>query len=526
MAHFYARNSGQSGKSSPDPAASRLGALNGDHFFSVSLERGRYLIRGDTHIFIGHALSARPGGMAQGAFLEWQWTGTGLLVKNDRYGLCPAYYVQTANGFAIATSVHRLIEEGVSGELDHDALSVFFRLGNFVGGDTPFKAIRALPPGVVFRWTEPADTPKGTEDVPVATVNVERDEACRIYGRLFSESVRRHSDTAPDAAVALSGGMDSRHILLELCRQGRRPKFCVTASFYKGVQSEDVDLAARVAQTLDVPHLLVEQQADWLQMERRKLRETHLCAFEHTWGVTVADFLRGKVGAVYDGLGGDVLSDCRWILTAQRHDMFRRHRFEALAEDFLGTEDGLRYLAPSLRGRLARERAVARLSAELRRHADTPNPTCRFVFWNRTRRAVALLPYGIWNGAVHVLTPFLDHALFDFLSGLPGEQLLDGTFHADTIRREFPAYAEIPFYSGGDHTPGSGTPILKDMTRSVLGYGVKRIPAKYLSNTYVFTRLSRALLDPRQSRSALWLIPVVMYGLELESVGRARHPSW
>lgn len=519
MAHFYPENPDDSDEAFVDRAAAKFGSLNGDYFFSVQLKDGRFTVRGNTHVFIGHIL---PEPQGQGAYLEWKWTGTELIVKNDRYGLYPAYYAHTADGFAIATSIYRLIEEGISVDLDYDALSVFFRLGNFVGDDTPFKCIHALPPGVFFRWTGSLDQLQGAMVLPSKGLTVRRDEACRIYGQLFSESIRRRSTMASDVAIALSGGMDSRHILLELCRQGCRPKLCVTASYFKGVPSEDLDLAIQVAKALDVPHAFIDQQDDWLQMERRKLRDTNLCAFEHTWGGAIADYLQGKVTAVYDGMGGDVLSDCRWILTVSRHEAFRHHRFDVLAEDFLGIEDGLQYLAPFLRRELSRERAVSRLTVELRRHAESPNPTCQFVFWNRTRRAIALLPYGIWSSATHVITPFLDHAVFDFLSGLPAEMLFDGTFHAETIRQEFPAYNQVPFYSGGDHTPGSKDLVLKRITKSVVGYLLKHVPSKYLSDIYILTRLSRALLDSRQSRSALWLIPVVTYGLELESIVRRR----
>jgi hypothetical protein len=43
---------------------------------------------------------------------------------------------------------------------------------------------------------------------------------------------------------------------------------------------------------------------------------------------------------------------------------------------------------------VGQEVALERLIAELKGHAPSPNPVQSFYFWNRTRRAVALLPFG------------------------------------------------------------------------------------------------------------------------------------
>ena len=42
------------------------------------------------------------------------------------------------------------------------------------------------------------------------------------------------------------------------------------------------------------------------------------------------------------------------------------------------------------------------------------------------------------------MTPYLDENVFDFLSTLPGEMLVDDRFHTDTIGFAFPKFAQIP----------------------------------------------------------------------------------
>ena len=182
------------------------------------------------------------------------------------------------------------------------------------------------------------------------------------------------------------------------------------------------------------------------QAELRKNRITSFCTDEHAWILPLAEYLRGRVQSVYDGLGGDVLS-AGLFLNEARLARFASGQIEELAVDFLrGSEARTAELvAPDWAGRLGHDRAVARLTGELARHAGAPNPIGSFFFWNRTRREISLQSYGIMNQSVEVLAPYLDHDLFDFLSSLPAAMLLDRKFHGDTIRRGFPEYNDVRY---------------------------------------------------------------------------------
>lgn len=494
------------------PSSVKFGSLFGDYFISIRKQHDQFTVKGNKKLFVGHKIGE------EGTFLQWEWTGSQLVVRNDRYGLCPAFYSQGPSEFIVATSVQRLIAEGVSPQLNYDALAVFLRIGTFVGDDTPYTAIRALPPGTQFTWSGGNECPTGHVILGKSETGLTRDAAYERYNELFSEAVNKRSNVAGDLAVALSGGMDSRHILLELCRLGRKPKFCVTAQIYPGESSEDLDLAKQVTQALAVPHVEIEQPGDWVNAEIQKLQATSLGALEHTWGMVVGRHLQHKVVTVFDGLGGDVLSDCRHIVTSARYEAFQAGRFAAFAQDYLQNEyGGVPYLKPELAQLLTRERAIHRLSVEAARFAGAPNPVVAFTFWNRTRRAVSLLPHGVWNRSIQVLTPFLDHALFDFLLGLPVEFVADYTFHAETVRRHYPSVAHIPFFSGPCQRPSNGSPVFRKMALELLRHGLRSIPSSYVSFGHVLPRLVRAIIDPRYSSSVLWLGPTMLYGLELEN---------
>src|SRR5262245_48488621 len=180
---------------------------------------------------LGHKIRHPGRSEPDGVFVEWSWDGDRLRVRNDRYGCYPFYYFANSNEIAISTSIVRLLEAGASPDLDEAGLAAFLRLGFFLGEDTPFLEIRALPPSAVLQWGNVDSVVSG----PLTTTrpdNSTRDGAIDGYISLFRDAVRRRQPSRPNVAVPLSGGRDSRHILLELCEQGLRPDFCLTARFF------------------------------------------------------------------------------------------------------------------------------------------------------------------------------------------------------------------------------------------------------------------------------------------------------
>src|SRR5262249_4477166 len=140
----------------------------------------------------------------------------------------------------------------------------------------------------------------------------------------------RRAPQRGDVAVPLSGGRDSRHILLELHEQAHRPQLCVTARLYPPRNDEDARVAASVAAALGLPHVVLEQ-GERFDAELQKNVATSFCAEEHSWALVLADFLRRRAGTVYDGIGGDVLS-AGLFLTARRIALYEAGKLPELAE--------------------------------------------------------------------------------------------------------------------------------------------------------------------------------------------------
>src|SRR5678810_165197 len=63
----------------------------------------------------------------------------------DLFGFVPRFRWESSAGPIVRPSILAVIEAGAPPVLDYDALSVFLRLGFFVGDDTPFAAIEAVP---------------------------------------------------------------------------------------------------------------------------------------------------------------------------------------------------------------------------------------------------------------------------------------------------------------------------------------------------------------------------------------------
>jgi asparagine synthase (glutamine-hydrolysing) len=391
---------------------------------------------GDLSCDVGHRIRL-PDGSIDGIYAGWSWNGRELVVEQDRYGFFPLFEWDSGDQRIVSTDLVTLLDRGAPRALDLDALSVFVRLGFFVGTDTPFQAIRAVaPPMVCLRPLE-----------------IPREQAVDGFIQLFRQSIARRLPSAP-FVMPLSGGRDSRHILFELQDAGRAPAACVTVRHFPPRANDDEVVAREICSALRLEHQVISQPRERASLERRKNLLTHVCTDEHAQFVVLAEYLRMHTRETYDGLAGDVLSQSTY-LRPEVHALFRRGDHAGVAAfvlDGYGTtmsQSALeRVLAPAFCRDLSRERAVARLTSEIVKHAEAPNPIGSFFLYNRTRREVALAPYGLMRDLT-VYAPYLDRDLFDFLAALPAEQLMDRALHTDAIATAWPRHAHLAYERKG-----------------------------------------------------------------------------
>jgi hypothetical protein len=264
---------------------------------------------------------------------------------------------------------------------------------------------------------------------------------------------------------------------------------------------------------------------------------TNFCTDEHSQMLVIVDYIKGKFSTVYDGIGGDVLSN-GLFLDAERLALFDRRRFTELAENLFysfpipkwGKHEALlaRLLSHKQYRRFGRDVAMSRLINEMVKYADAPNPVGSFMFWNRTRREIALATYCMLGQVANVLCPYLDYDLYDFLASLPASMFLDHKFHTDTIRQAYPRYADIPFEEEVKAPTVLTQGYFRRFGRELARYALAQRSSRLVRYSYLLPRLLRCILDENYGRTMFsyrWLGPYAVYLLQLERVaGEAACP--
>jgi len=484
-------------------------------YFHVRSISGILETSGLPSCFLGHELDRAGDVKADGVFASWFWNGTELTIRNDRYGFYPLYYFAREGEIGVSTSILTLLDMGAPTELDEEGLSVFLRIGYFIGENTPFKHIRALPPDASFEWKNGRVQTSGSRYIPVKPQYLSRDKAIKKYISLFKTAIQRRLPPDGNFAVPLSGGRDSRHIVLELCETGHRPRFCPTFRNYLPHPNEDVRIASLVTKALDVNHIVIDQRQPHFKSEITVNIKTNLCSDEHYAALVMTGYLNGRVRTVYDGIGGDVLS-AGLFLDRQKLTLFESGRLTELANQLLTNSEKTleKLLIRDHYSKMSRDLAVSALIRELEKHVNAPNPVGSFIFWNRTRREIALVPYCLMSEIPVVFSPYLDHNLFDFLASLPASVLLDHNFHTDTILAAYPKYSGIPF-ENKDARPQESRWHYSHFPTPITSYCLSKRTEKLrlVRRSYLIPRLLKCLVSPQYT-----LTPFVLYLLQLGMV--------
>lgn len=505
------------------PSLENLSA-NERPWFSASLNSGGEIVTaGTARCLLGHRLDSGKHGQ-DGLWTEWQWDGARLIARNDRYGMRPLYYAASSNGVHVSSSILR-VANAVPRTLDYSALAVFFRLGFFVGEDTPFTEVRVLPPGSTLIWERGKLTiERGSIAIPPAPYPVRSfDEAVDLYGELFSQAITRRPPPDRHFTVPISGGRDSRHILLELVSQGHLPNLTVTVHSRPPSPNEDVRIAHLLRDELGLKHVEVDMPRSFHAANLKDLELTNFCSSGHIWLLPVSAYLKGRTSAVYDGLAGSVLSG-GFQVNKDKLTLYRAGRLKELARLLLAASGGMNEflrssLQPDFAHRVSEDVAIERLVEELEKHRDASNPLVSYIFWNRTRRGISLIPCAILDHIETVYCPYLDHDLFDFLINIDVAWTLGNALHDETIRRRYPRYAHIP-YEDKDAPKIKGRTLSAYYRRaageliSYLATNPRSFGSRLLRSERVALMTGRDLI--RWNCDATWYLRPTVYLLELE----------
>lgn len=496
----------------------------GKPFFKVKTLNGKTETSGAHECFLGHKIPGRTPKQSDGIYVEWRWDGKQLIVNNDRYGIYPLFYSCFENEIWISPSIQEVSKGNAPKQLDYIALSILFRLGHFIGEDTPFKYIRVLPPNSTLTWQEGSVKIDRSEITHSSGNNkaISYAEAVDNYAYLFSQAIKKRLPVDENFAVPLSGGRDSRHILFELMNQSRKPKFCMTVKYRPPTTNEDTRIAQLIADELEINHVEIDKPASWFQAVLEDIHLTNFCGGGHSWILPLADYLLvEQVDTIYDGLGGDVLSNGH-LLDKIKLSLFQQDKLDELAVSLLINNTNENFnknvLTRSFYNKISIDIAVARLVDELKKHLSALNPVLSFTFWNRTRRAISSIPFSILSDIPTVYCPYLDHDLYDFLASLDASFFLDQDFHDETIKKAYPKYTYLPFenkalkatFSTEDHI------FYKESIKNFLGYLMQRRfkSSKIIRSGYIYPKILYDLC--KKSCGNPWYLRSALYSMELE----------
>jgi len=425
--------------------------LRGDNFnehFIGKVSEGRILAEGLFSAFFGYKVV--DGNIDnEGVWVTWNWDGKTFELKNDRFGFYPMYFYTQDGQFGISSDLSALANTLPRVNLDDAAISVFLRLGYYIGDTTPFQDIRRVPPACTMKWNKEGLSIQTKSSTLSATpINITRYDAIRTYGEIFQQVIKRFSpDVNDNPSLLLSGGRDSRHILFAIKRTRILNPDCVTVRLKPPFSKDDTIFSKQITRTLRLNHTTFPQSLNEFKDEKQKNTITGFCSSHHAWLMKLSRYFDTKgITLVYDGIGGDALSST-YSLNRTRLDLFDAGKWDELAEDYLRSESWLPYLLTAdFYKRFNRERAAALLASELKKHGKENNPAGQFSFMNDVRRDIALGPWRILSNTTRIaVSPYLSGTVFDYLSSLPASFFLDHSFHSETIQTTYPEYAFIPF---------------------------------------------------------------------------------
>ncbi|MEA3639819.1 MAG: asparagine synthase C-terminal domain-containing protein [Lamprobacter sp.] len=482
-------------------------------------------VEGVSDCLIGEKISSTDPDRPDGLFVEWHWDGRRLIVHNDFYGFSPLFYASYDNTIRISPSLEEVVKGDVPRDLDNAALAVILRMGHPVGDDTPFQAVRALPPGSTLMW-EQGQLQIDSPELPIRRgpyAQISFDEAADQFAHLFDQAIRKRIPRDDNLVFPLSGGRDSRHILFALEANGIKPQSCVTLEYRPPATNEDARIAALVADAMNIEHQVIEKAPSWFQAVLKEAHLSNFCGGSHSWILPLAAYLKGRTNTLYDGLAGSVISG-GFMANERKLKLYQENRFEELAHIVLteGGSEGFNktFLRSSFYDKASIEIAVERVVKELWRHSEATNPMLSFIFWNRTRRGVSQIPLAIMAHIPSVHCPYLDRDVYDFLTSVEPSYFLSNKLHDEAIHRSYPSYAHLPYEDSSKKADYQKADYLyfKKSVEELWGHLIKHSfkSSKMLRKEYLYPRVMYDLLK-RENHMPWYLIKSV-FCIELEKV--------
>lgn len=396
-------------------------------------------------------------------FSIWDPSTKTLCLVSDRHGMRPLYYYHDAKNdvFCFASEIKAIAcLPFVPRKVNWTAWNVFLRLGFLTGEMTFFEHVHRAPAASVLTVSQDGLKSQRYWDydqIPVRDTFDEQEDVDRLVA-LFRQSMKRcHVPGRPIVAM-LSGGLDSRGIVADLCRQ-QHPFACYTTRKF-APEDADEKIARILAQRLGIELGFVELPDDILTtVEARKNRLLDYESDEHAWLLPLMDQLPTGGAISFDGIGQDLF--CDEPLHAHRNKVFQdlynfnlhkrfisewlceknyfllKNRFGQLPHD-------MPFFDRNIRDHFTEDAFMDVVAQSFWRYQGHPHAYIFAHLLTRTRREVALASFQLALNRVETFCPYLENDYFEFLMSCPTSARAGENLRTLILHRGYPTVAQLP----------------------------------------------------------------------------------
>ncbi len=422
-------------------------------YFKAQIKGNEVVTWGEDFCLLGRQYNLAGYPKPGGTWAKWNYRDGELTIENDCLGFYPIYYYRDETQIVVSNSILKIIAEAGDVEIDKAALKMFVHRNYFLDDCTAYAKIKTLAPNSTIKWTKDSFS-VDSHLLAVKPLNLNSEQIVDTYIELTKQAVARNLPDNEKFIMPLSGGRDSRMMLLELMERGYKPELCVTCG-----EMRDVKIAKQICDKLDLNHKVLHPRQRWVKDSVRKNVRISFSTLQHDWLMALGDFVRTSNMLSYDGNGVGMFSRNAYTDEGMKFfELFRAGKYEEV-EDYAFPsnsphEEYIEMLPDKfdyLKGG-TNELRQQHLN-NLFRYKIYPNDLSAFSFYSNTRTAISTCPYGIMYPA-KIYCPLLDYDLFSFVAALTPEQVTENEPQAIAARKAYPEFADIPFYNELEYQKG------------------------------------------------------------------------
>ena len=425
---------------------------------------------------LGTPLYNRATALEEGVFARWKWDKTRLTAQVDPLGFFSLFYWYDENTLIVSPSVLQLLAQGADPTPDPRALGVFYRLGLFINEDTPFRNIKVLPPGGELIW-DGGHVSVTRRDMPISEQNVSRDTAVDGIIEMTRASLQNVAASASEELILpLSGGRDSRHILLGLKHLGAPPMAAVTYQHCGAIFHSETRAARAICERVGLRHEVLGHPRPVTGDILRSLTLTSLCSDEHAQMMPMHDYLAQRSAVALDGIGGDILTTPD-DAAAGHYAHAQKEDYSAIARDMMAghaavlRRPGQTAGPGELYSTVPEAETRAYIAEAIAQFGDAPDPYQSFWFWHRTRREISFVSSTLFATGGAIYCPYLDSGFVQFCLSLPWSVTKDQKLHSEALRRGYPHAQDVGFGDSFASSPRARSSMIERAKKMRTGFG-------------------------------------------------------